>query len=100
MMIRGALPTSVIWGGQRSMADNHTAATIGFEFDLWRAAGALCSNMDAPSSASKVQRWTQYVRSVLANRALPINCHWGELPPQVWSTADLIIRAVRRGLAG
>ena len=29
------------------MRDNNSAATIGFESDLWRAADALRSNMDA-----------------------------------------------------
>ncbi len=27
--------------------DNHTTATIGFEDQIWRAADAPCSNMDA-----------------------------------------------------
>ncbi len=29
------------------VTNNATAATIGFEDQLWRAADALCSNMDA-----------------------------------------------------
>ena len=50
--------------------------------------------------ASKVARWSRYVRQVRANRGRSINRHWGKLPAGVWRTADAITQVVRQGLVG